>query len=67
MEVKSEVLILACSSKAHGFGDGTGCGQGQHLPQPPVCVISPSFSFLAWRLVLTWLCDASQVLGEEHS
>lgn len=67
MEVKSVVLILACSSKAHGLGDGTDCRQGQHLPQPPICVISPSFSFLAVAAGSYLAIDASQVLGEEHS
>lgn len=44
--------------------------QEMRLPPPPtsyLCDLAQLLASLLWQLVLTWLCDASQVLGEESS
>lgn len=37
------------------------------FPASYLCDLSQLLASLLWKLVLTWLCDASQVLGEERS
>lgn len=47
------------------WGMGLTVDEVSTFPSLLLCDLSQLLASLLWQLVLTWLCDASQVLGEE--